>query len=159
VVPYNLGCHAADVNCTHAGCSKTPQPSSAALEAQWEQMYIKWFAALKAHWPKLLWVNNVVDTLQPALINVSNGRMFEGGDGLGLDSVYNGHITIADRIVESRKWSIQARQPSFVHLSMNSAIGGSWRVGRWQNLVTEGESESSINQSVCLCIPCTVYCA
>eukprot|EP01047_Picozoa_sp_COSAG01_P079152 COSAG01_NODE_14901_length_1397_cov_1.605547_1_plen_208_part_10 len=108
VVPYNLGCHAADVNCTHAGCSKTPQPSSAALEEQWEQMYIKWFAALKAHWPKLLWVNNVVDTLQPALINVSNGRMFEGGDGLGLDSVYNGHITIADRIVESRKWSTQA---------------------------------------------------
>ena len=98
----------ADVNCTDAHCSKTPQPPSAVLEAEWEQLYIAWFAALKAKWPKLLWVNNVVDTLQPALINVSNGRMYEGGDGLGLDAVYSGAMKISQRIAESRKWATQA---------------------------------------------------
>ena len=109
----------ADVNCTDAHCSKTPQPPSAVLEAEWEQLYIAWFAALKAKWPKLLWVNNVVDTLQPALINVSNGRMYEGGDGLGLDAVYSGAMKISQRIAESRKWATQAcvqqrlPQPSF----------------------------------------------
>ena len=30
-------------------------------------------------------------------------------------------------------------QPNYIHLSMNSGIAGSWRVGRWQNLVSAGE--------------------
>ena len=39
-------------------------------------LYAKWFAALKAKWPHLLWVNNLVDTLEPSLINISNGRKY-----------------------------------------------------------------------------------
>ena len=74
VVPYGLGCHTPDVNCT--GSNSAANCSTAALEARWEQLYIAWFAALKAKWPQLLWVNNVVDSLQPSLINVSNGRSY-----------------------------------------------------------------------------------
>jgi len=53
-------------------------------------LYAKWFAALKAKWPHLLWVNNLVDTLEPSLINISNGRMFEGGDGATLTDLLAG---------------------------------------------------------------------
>jgi hypothetical protein len=152
VIPYNLGCSKADVNCTHANCTATPQPPTAALEAEWEGRYARWFAMVQAKLlPKknkeknknknkgLLWVNNVVDTLQPSFINISNGRMYEGGDGLGLDQVYSLNMKISDRIAESRKWATQALQPNYIHLSMNSAIAGNWRVGRWQNLVSKGE--------------------
>ena len=54
VVPYTLGCHKTDVNCTSAGCKPTPQPSGAALEAEWTGLYAAWFAALKAKHPKLV---------------------------------------------------------------------------------------------------------
>lgn len=66
-------------------------------------------------------------------------RMFEGGDVLGLDQQYSLNLKISDRIAESRKWATQALQPNYIHLSMNSAISGNWRVGRWQNLVSKGE--------------------
>ena len=61
-----------------------------------------------------------MDTLQPSLINDSNGRMYEGGGGRGLDYVYSGSILISDRVAESRiaeKWATQGLQPNFVHLS------------------------------------------
>lgn len=102
-------------------------------------MYAKWFATLKSKHPKLLWVNNLVDTLQPGLINISNGRMYEGTDGLGLNAVYSGAVSVGTRIALSRQWATQALRPNYVHLSMNSAVVGGWRVGRWQNLVTGGE--------------------
>jgi hypothetical protein len=139
VVPYALGCHKTDVNCTSAGCKPTPQPSEAALEAEWTGLYAAWFAALKAKHPKLLWVNNLLDALQPALQNISNGRMYEGPAAGGLNQVYSGAISIGERIAISRTWETQGAQPNYVHLSMNSAISGNWRVGRWQNLVTRGE--------------------
>eukprot|EP01051_Picozoa_sp_SAG22_P010713 SAG22_NODE_979_length_6186_cov_10.777887_4_plen_114_part_00 len=106
VVPYNLGCHNVDVNCTHANCTASPQPPTTALEAEWEGLYAKWFAMVQAKVQptKLLWVNNLVDTLQPSFINISNGRMFEGGDGLGLDPVYSSNMRISQRIAESRTW-------------------------------------------------------
>ena len=67
------------------------------------------------------------------------GLSFGVSTGAGLDSVYSNAITISDRTAESRKWATQGQQPNYIHLSMNSAISGSWRVGRWQNLVSKGE--------------------
>jgi hypothetical protein len=46
--------------------------------------------------------------------------------------VYFGGTSIGERISISRQWSTVGRQPNYVHLSMNSAISGGWRVGRWQ---------------------------
>ena len=76
VIPYNLGCSAVDVNCTNANCTATPQLPTAELEAEWEGRYARWFAMVQAKLlpKKLLWVNNVVQTLEPSLINISNGR-------------------------------------------------------------------------------------
>eukprot|EP00035_Acanthoeca_spectabilis_P038565 m.54290 g.54290 ORF g.54290 m.54290 type:complete len:911 (+) comp9189_c0_seq1:3497-6229(+) len=140
VVPYNLGCTNPDVNCTAAGCPATPNPPDpAALEQEWVGLYATWFAQLKATHPSLLWVNNMVDTLQPGLLKLSNGRQYEGGDGLGLNSAYTGALAISARIAETRLWSTEALQPSYILTGINSAIEGPWRVGRWQNLVTAGE--------------------
>jgi hypothetical protein len=76
---YDVGCDAPDVNCTHPGCAPTPnQPPPAALEAEWLSLYAQWFAALRSVHANLLWVNNLLDELEPGLINVSNGRMVEG---------------------------------------------------------------------------------
>lgn len=139
VVPYTLGCTHTDVNCTSANCTATAQPNATALEAEWAELYVAWFAALKAKHPKLLWVNNLLDQLEPALLPVSNGRMYEGPAAGGLNQVYSGAITISQRVALSRKWATGGAQPNYIHLSMNSAISGGWRVGRWQNLVTRGE--------------------
>ena len=67
--------------------------------------------ALQAKHPSLLWVNNLVDSMQPALIRKSNGRMYEGGDGVGLDNVYSGHVAVGQRIAISRQWAVQGAQP------------------------------------------------
>lgn len=140
VTDYNTGCASPDINCTSAQCKPTPQPNSTVLSARWAQLYGAWFAALKAKYPKLLWVNNMGDDLEPALMNISNGRQQEGSDPLGLDGVYAGQIPISKRIALSRQWSVQALQPSYVHMSMNADVVGPWRIGRWQNLVTRGEA-------------------
>eukprot|EP01043_Picozoa_sp_COSAG02_P028386 COSAG02_NODE_1718_length_11207_cov_2.888999_6_plen_422_part_00 len=136
VIPYTLGCTHADVNCTSANCTATAQPNAAALETEWENLYAAWFAELKAKHSKLLWVNNLLDELEPALLPVSNGRMYEGTAAGGLDTVYSGSMSISQRVALSRKWADEGAQPNYVQLSMNSAISGGWRVGRWQNLVT-----------------------
>eukprot|EP01051_Picozoa_sp_SAG22_P005361 SAG22_NODE_316_length_12517_cov_75.265180_5_plen_258_part_00 len=139
VTDYNTGCSSPDPNCTSSTCTPTPQKNSTDLAAEWEGLYAAWFAAIKAKHPSLLWVNNMGDDMQPGLINISNGRQQEGSDPLGLDGVYAGVTPISKRIALSRQWSVQALQPSYVHMSMNSDIVGSWRIGRWQNLVTRGE--------------------
>ena len=138
VVPYNLGCADADVNCTAAGCPPTPQPAAAALEAAWAQLYVEWFELLKAEFPELLWVNNLLDSLAPVVAPKSNGRMYEGTAAGGLNTPYSGGA-ISSTIDTVRAYSAESLKPSYIHLSMNSAIAGGWRVGRWQNLVSEGE--------------------
>ena len=37
--------------------------SQAALEMEWANLYIKWFETLKATFPNLLWINNLLDSL------------------------------------------------------------------------------------------------
>ena len=141
VVEYNLGCHAADVNCTTPSCKPTPQKPYAELEAAWVQLYVSWFAQLKAKYPKLIWVNNLDPSLQPTLLPLSNGRMYEGSAVGALDPAYSGQDSITSVVDELRQWSTAAVQPSYVHMSMNSGElnGQGWRIGRWQNLVSRGE--------------------
>eukprot|EP00040_Diaphanoeca_grandis_P002930 m.23137 g.23137 ORF g.23137 m.23137 type:complete len:798 (-) comp14084_c0_seq1:81-2474(-) len=141
VVPYDLGCTSVDVNCTSPNCSHAPQPTPAALEAEWVTLYASWFAHLKAKFPSLLWVNNMVDSFESALKPVSNGRQYEGGAAGGANGPYAGSTPISQNIAKIRSWSTESLQPSYVHVSMNSDIYGPWRVGRWQNLVTQGEME------------------
>lgn len=102
VVNYNLGCKQVDVNCTTQPCQKqkqnstTPlpkQPTPAALEAQWSHLFAEWFGRLKAHFPQLLWVNNLLDSLQPTLLPLSNGRMYEGTATVGIPEKHMGEIS------------------------------------------------------------------
>ena len=48
----------------------------------------------QAKHPQLLWVNNLVDSLEPSFLTITNGRQYEGGATLGLDNVYAGAATI-----------------------------------------------------------------
>jgi len=71
-------------------------------------------------------------------VKISNGKMVEGG--AGLDPIYAGGSSISGFISSIRVWSTNAVQPSYLTLHMNGNMGGgTWRIGRWQNLVTEGE--------------------
>ena len=95
VVDFDIGCSptpcnghcnpTADINCTVSNCTHTPQPPYSTLHAQWIKLYADWFQRLKAVYPKLVWVNNLALEQEPFMA-ISNGRMYEGGDGL--DVVY-----------------------------------------------------------------------
>jgi hypothetical protein len=64
--------------------------------------------------------------------------MVEGG--AGLDPIYAGRSSISGFVSSVRMWTTNAVQPSYLTLHMNANMGGGkWRIGRWQNLVTEGE--------------------
>ena len=56
--------------------------------------------------------------------------MYEGVAAGGLNGVYAGSTSISERVATSRLWATAGAQPNYVHLSMNSAISGGWRVGR-----------------------------
>jgi hypothetical protein len=92
VVNYDLGCTEVDVNCTTPSCSKTSQPPAAALEAEWTGLYALWFTKVKAKLAEagdgLVWVNNLLDELQPELRPLSSGRMYEGTAAGGLNGAY-----------------------------------------------------------------------
>jgi hypothetical protein len=147
VVDFDIGCSptpcnghcnpTADINCTSANCSHTPQLPYATLHERWITLYAEWFKRLKAVYPNLVWVNNLALEQVP-FVGISNGRMYEGG--AGLDTVYGGARSITSFVSEIRMWTTQALQPSYVNVHMNGNMGGGlWRIGRWQNLVTEGE--------------------
>jgi hypothetical protein len=54
--------------------------------------------------------------------------------------VYGGVLSIGSFVTEIRMWSTKSVQPSYVNVHMNANMGGGlWRIGRWQNLVTQGE--------------------
>jgi hypothetical protein len=137
-IPCNGNCHpTADINCTHANCTHTPQQPWPELAKKFTQLYVHWFEQLKAKYPHFVWVNNLAQNEAP-FIPVSNGRMYEGG--AGLDILYGGGQSISSFVSEIRKWSTTALQPSYLNLHMNGNMGGGkWRIGRWQNLVTGGE--------------------
>jgi hypothetical protein len=149
VVDFDIGCSpqtpcnghcspTADINCTQAGCKHTPQQPYATLDAEWINLYISWFHRLQAVYPKLVWVNNIAMNPTP-FIPVSNGRQYEGG--AGLDILYAGGRAVSSFIREIRTWTTQAVQPAYVNIHMNADMGGeSWRIGRWQNILTGGET-------------------
>lgn len=136
--PCNGNCHpTADINCTHAGCKHTPQRPWEELATEFVQLYHSWFKQLQAVYPHLVWVNNLAIEEGP-FVNISNGRMYEGG--AGLDGIYGGGTSISSFVKEIRTWSTLAQQPSYLTIHMNANMpGGEWRIGRWQNLVTGGE--------------------
>ena len=137
--PCNGNCHpTADINCTHANCTHTPQQPWPVLAQQFTALYVHWFEQLKSKYgDKFVWVNNLAQDQTP-FVPVSNGRMYEGG--AGLDNCYSGGRPISSFVSEIRMWSTKAVQPSYLNLHMNGNMGGgTWRIGRWQNLVTGGE--------------------
>ena len=138
--PCNGNCHpTADINCTHANCTHTPQQPWHELATQFTALYIHWFEQLKVKYPHFVWVNNLAQDQTP-FVPVSNGRMYEGG--AGLDTLYSGSSSISSFVSEIRMWSTHALQPSYLNIHMNGNMGGGkWRIGRWQNLVSGGEMD------------------
>ena len=114
-VPCNAHCTpTADINCTHANCTHTPQLPFATLDHEFVKLYMSWFDRLKAVYPKLLWMNNMA-TSQTPFIPVSNGRMYEGGAGINV--VYKGGQAISKFVAEIRMWTTKALQPNYINVS------------------------------------------
>lgn len=104
VVDFDIGCSAtpcnghcsptADINCTSANCSHTPQQPYSTLHTRWVALYAEWFRRLSEVHPGLVWVNNLALEQGP-FVPISNGRQYEGG--AGLDQVGSPSVDITAR--------------------------------------------------------------
>ena len=139
----NVACECVpDTPTGNCNCSKWPAPTNA-TDAQWVQKYVQWFDVLKTKYPKLLWVNNIDTGFADQIQNISNGRQIEGSYNIaespGLNCIIDGTLPIANFVDYIASWDRTALKPTLLHVSVNSLIQGSWRIGRWQNLATKGE--------------------
>ena len=156
MITFEEGCEPGkvDINCSSPDCHGTPTNVSE-WGPRWFPRIGEWFDALKAQYPKLLWINNGPypgDTPEPKGFEgmgewarrTMNGRMIEPNgeapDGRGLLTSYEMRQPITKVMEAVAEWTdtVSSEQPQPTYVSTHMAVPHfpAVHVGLWQNAVS-----------------------